>query len=434
MNPIKAEPYYTLTTLQTYESKDGYRQVIVEFRYQAGRCRLSTPFKIHVDLIKTASPLTLKGGIGKKILEETMAMEKRLHKIAEELLDEGTKPVPKLVKKLFQEKVLAEEKDADLKGRTIIDWYREFIEQNQSQWKSSFHHHSRVLRYIKEFQKHDPKINFSLEQLYRDWWEAFRDFLLTEKEFTATHVQRILRFTKQCIRWVEEDERNTHIKVPKAYRKKYCIAKYPKPLALSLDELVELNKLDLSDNVDLQNTRDAFVLGVAIGGLRHSDLRNLTVLDIYQLGRSYFIDFIEQKTGNEHRQKPLNDLALSILSKYGMQLPFVACNNRFNLNLKAIARQLKWHLKFKQIPEYSASGSLKVIHKKTLAELLTSKWMRKTKTSIDLALGVPLAASMDGTGHKSLSSYSHYADATSPQTRQDVVKRWNDALKSKGSE
>lgn len=247
-------------------------------------------------------------------------------------------------------------------------------------------------------------------------------------------MQRILRFTKQCIRWVEEDERNTHIKVPKAYRKKYCTAKYPKPLALSLDELKELHDLDLSDNVDLQNTRDAFVLGVAIGGLRHSDLRNLTVLDIYQLGQSYFIDFIEQKTGNEHRQKPLNDLALSILTKYGMQLPFVACNNRFNLNLKAIARQLKWHLKFKQIPKYTASGALKAVHKKTLAELLSSKWRRKTKTSIDLALGVPLAASMDGTGHKSLSSYSHYADATSPQTRQDVVNRWNAALKNKGPE
>lgn len=429
MNPIKAEPYYTLTTLQTYETKDGYRQVIVEFRYQAGRCRLTTPFRIHVDLIKTVSPLTMKAGAGKKILERTMAMEKRLQLIAGELLDEGMKPVPKLVKKLFKEKELSEEKEADLKDRNIIDWYREFIEQNKSQWKSSFHHHNRVLGYIEDFKKQHPKINFSLEKLYRDWWEAFRDFLLTERGFTATHVQRILRFTKQCIRWVEEDERNTHIKVPKAYRKKYCIAKYPKPLALSLDELIELRELDLSSNLDLQNTRDAFILGIAIGGLRHSDLKSLTVLDIYQLGQIYFIDYIEQKTGNEHRQKPLNDLALSILSKYGMQLPFVACNNRFNLNLKAIARQLKWHLKFKQIPEYSASGSLKAIHKKTLAELLTSKWMRKTKTSIDLTLGVPLAASMDGTGHKSLSSYSHYADATSPQTRQDVVNRWNVALK-----
>ena len=165
MNPTKTAPYYTLTTVQTYEDKDGYRQVIVEFRYLAGRCRIPTSFKIHVDFIKAASPLSMKGGTGKKILEKTMAMEKRLQLIAGELLDEGVKPVPKLVKKLFKEKALAEEKQATLKGRTIMEWYKDFIEQNQSQWKSSFHHHNRVLRYIEEFQK-NHRFSYFLKKGY----------------------------------------------------------------------------------------------------------------------------------------------------------------------------------------------------------------------------------------------------------------------------
>lgn len=187
-------------------------------------------------------------------------------------------------------------------------------------------------------------------------------------------------------------------------------------LALSEDDIKELEELDLSKSPHLDRARDLFIIGCHTG-LRYSDYSRLTPDNI----KDGFIEIKQQKTGSSVAI-PVHTTVKSIIDKYGGNLPESTSNQKTNQALKDIFKQVK---DFDKIASRTRTqGGMKTTVNQEKWNLVSTHTARRTFATNAYLQGIPTLSIMAITGHKTERSFLKYIKVTSKEHAKIMAGVW----------
>ncbi len=186
---------------------------------------------------------------------------------------------------------------------------------------------------------------------------------------------------------------------------------------LTKDELIRMYNLDLSMRKSLEETRDGFLFS-AFTGLRFSDLENLKRENINDDGTIQTTVIKTKKTV----VLPVGSIVKAIINKYYPNLPKIISNQKFNNNLKIIAKLAKMNDWVTITRSNGGVHNVKKIHKYWLVSSHTAR--RSYATNMAL-VGVPIAEIMLTTGHKTERAFWKYVQI---RPKENAVKLINSSF------
>jgi integrase len=187
-----------------------------------------------------------------------------------------------------------------------------------------------VLDHIKDFEtKEDYKITFDTINL--DFYYAFKDYL-EDKDYALNTIGKYFKVIKVFMN--EATERGVNINL--AYKSKHFVKPTEKSEQIYLNEkeLKDIIDLDLSENEQLDNARDLFIIG-AYTGLRVSDFNGLTKDNIHEHKGVRVFRLYQQKT-NTYLPIPIHPIVEKILKKRDGNPPNKMPSQKINDLLEAI--------------------------------------------------------------------------------------------------
>jgi len=177
---------------------------------------------------------------------------------------------------------------------------------------------------------------------------------------------------------------------------------------LSEKELASIYNLDLSDDKELEEIRDIFIVG-CYTGLRYSDLSILSSdhIDIEN-------GFINLKQRKVHKAVviPMIDYVPDILKKYNYDLPKVT-SYKFNERLKELGKKAKLKQKI-EVVRKKGNVRVKEVHQKW--EMMSSHTCRRSFCTNMYLSGFPAEELMRISGHKSPSAFMRYIKVDNMQS------------------
>lgn len=169
---------------------------------------------------------------------------------------------------------------------------------------------------------------------------------------------------------------------------------------LSENELAKIYNLKLSDDKELEEIRDIFIVG-CYTGLRYSDLSTLSPEHIDVANET-----ISLKQRKVHKAViiPMIDYVPDILEKYDYDLPKVP-SYKFNERLKELGKKAKLKQKVEVVPK---KGNLRVkeVHEKW--EMMSSHTCWRSFCTNMYLSGFPAEELMRISGHKSPAAFMRY--------------------------
>ncbi|MCA4809125.1 phage integrase SAM-like domain-containing protein [Empedobacter stercoris] len=214
--------------------------------------------------------------------------------------------------------------------KTILDYFDDYIETIKS---TTAHTTVQKYRQAKEnfssFQKHKKRL-YNTEMIDLKFRNDYVDFLINIQNYAPTTVSRKMKFLRTVLYFIE----NLGIKVnPFLYNSRFLTKDIEVDnIALSENEINELERLNLSTNKRLEQVRDLFLVA-CYTGQRFSDLNKINQSNIID---DEYISIRQQKT-NEQLTLPLLKVVKTILVKYSYRLPKIS-NVKFNEYIKKVAK------------------------------------------------------------------------------------------------
>jgi integrase len=184
---------------------------------------------------------------------------------------------------------------------------------------------------------------------------------------------------------------------------------------LTMQEIERISQLDLSDNLELEQHRNLFVLG-CYTGLRFSDFSVLKIEDI----RNNML-YKKQQKSDHWVIIPLRGHAEYILkNKFKDGIPKVS-NTDFNDSLKSIGKLagLNEPIKFSH-----KKGNQKIVVCKQKYEWITSHTCRRSFCTNEFLAGTPIELIMKISGHKSFKDFYKYIKITPEEAAENIKKIW----------
>lgn len=422
---------YLKAVLLPHINESNLQSVKIEYRYGSSskdRPRFKTGY------YSTRKDWDIRNGRSKNDdalnykLEE---IKSEINKVKNILVLKGLEPSGPAVKKAYEEKLhdkknLSEQ--IEVKGKrdnkTVTAWYKEFLtaisKPTYGLKQGTINNRNQFYEILKAYNK-----KATLLELTKNYLDGLLDYMLT-KEYSTSTIGKHFSSLSAMIKWILSFEENEDIPIPSAYKKVRVNVTYNDPIGLTVSEFLKLYDSDLSHDKDLELSRDWFVLGVSMGGLRISDLFGLTFNDLHKDDTgNYYISYVEQKTSRKHQNMPISLFGANILEKYNGLMPHQN-EETFRRNLKSIADYLVLDRSYEH-HTFDIKGKILRTEKKILKDAISSKFMRKTKVSIDAHIGVPIQVSMSSTGHKTFKSYARYMDINH-ESIVDANKKWNKLL------
>lgn len=169
---------------------------------------------------------------------------------------------------------------------------------------------------------------------------------------------------------------------------------------LSEKELKSIYDLNLSEQSELEQIRDLFIVG-CYTGLRYSDLSSLNQANI-----DLNLELIQLTQRKVHKPVtiPLIDYVPTILKKYNLELPKVHLND-FNKSIKVIGKQAGLVQEY-EIVRKKGIKQIKEVFKKY--ELISSHTCRRSFCTNMYLAGFPAEELMKISGHKSTKAFMTY--------------------------
>ncbi|MBK9543660.1 MAG: site-specific integrase [Bacteroidetes bacterium] len=269
-------------------------------------------------------------------------IENRIHKICQELEEEGIVLNAKNIMDVYRGKKLP----GKMTLLKFVDQFIAEIEAKPLEYKAPTiaHYHTTRMHLVNYFKSHG-KEDMVLDKFRRADVDGFEHYLLTSihpvlnKAMSRNSANRYLKHLKTMLKNAIRKEvikRNpfSGIKLKTVATNK---------VFLDADEIRALVSHPLGDNESLKRARDIFLFSVYTG-LRHSDVLSLKSENIRkdESGRLWIVT--EQVKTNDPIQVPMLEPARAIYDKYeknrlatGYVLPR-RCNQAVNTSLKVIAR------------------------------------------------------------------------------------------------
>jgi len=219
----------------------------------------------------------------------------------------------------------------------LVDFSYNWLKNESFKWKSS-HNKSLSTNLISQYKKTIDLLfeyeKFSnckivLKDLKIEDFYNFVNFLQIELKYGASTVERIIGRVKFfCFRCKESG-----IKISNDFTKRICIEKKEEiqSVYLTKDEIYRIYKLDLSNDDNLDNIKDAFLLGL-FTGMRFSDYGKRLDISNFKDG---FIKITTQKTG-QRIVVPVHRVVSDIVKKRMGSLPRKVNLHDFNLGIRTI--------------------------------------------------------------------------------------------------
>ena len=169
---------------------------------------------------------------------------------------------------------------------------------------------------------------------------------------------------------------------------------------LTETELSMIYGLGLSDDKELEEIRDIFLVG-CFTGLRYSDLSSLNSEHIDLANE---IINIKQRKVHKAVVIPMIDYVPEILKKYDYDLPKVS-SYKFNERVKELGQKIKLNQKV-EIVRKKGNSRVTSVHKKH--ELISSHTCRRSFCTNMYLAGFPAEELMKISGHKSPAAFMRY--------------------------
>lgn len=184
---------------------------------------------------------------------------------------------------------------------------------------------------------------------------------------------------------------------------------------LTEQDLQNLYELDLTNNPKLDRVRDVFLLG-AWTGCRFSDLDQIHPRNI----NGQMIKIKQYKT--DHKVTiPLYPVVISILKKYGNDLPRVLTNQKMNKYLKDLGQLAGLNEPFHK---KMTIGGKRVTKKFKKWELLCTHTARRSFATNLYLDGFPAISIMKITGHETEKAFLKYIKVTPDEHANKLLEHW----------
>ena len=169
---------------------------------------------------------------------------------------------------------------------------------------------------------------------------------------------------------------------------------------LNEKELEAIYKLDLSEDKELEEIRDIFIVG-CYTGLRYSDLSTLNAEHIDHINGNINI---KQRKVHKAVVIPMIDYVPDILKKYNYNLPKVP-SYKFNERVKELGQKIKLTHKV-EVVRKKGNNRVTEINKKW--EMISSHTCRRSFCTNMYLSGFPAEELMKISGHKSPAAFMRY--------------------------
>ena len=283
---------------------------------------------------------------------------------------------------------------------SFFEVYDQFFSSNQSGWGDGTQDHFITLKnHLKSFEESHGELK--LNNINETFWSDFRDNYLVKKGLINSSSNKNLKKLKQFLRYAIKKDFITHKLDLKDLSYLDHLESFK--IALKLEEVETLIKLDLSNSVRLEQVRDLFLVEI-YSGQRYSDVEK--TLDVRHIAGSNI--HIHQTKGGKKVSIPVYeklDLHFSyIAKKYPNGLPIIS-NQNFNIYIKEVCEIAK----FNRVHAWeSITGKKKTKHKDFRYNLISSHTGRRTFCTIALKSGILPMYIMKVTGHKTMAQFLEY--------------------------
>jgi integrase len=413
-----ARPVQILTVnphfyLDSKKDAHGQQKVMLSVSFANQRVRMATGIKLHA---RHWNPEKDRVRSTHDSAEDLNLALVNLASTVQQVYTKATAGGAKLTASSFKE--LIYDKLTGRAHRAVLEYYDLFLQSREATKPLSYQkaHHSTQTR-LKNYAEHTRR-RLEFHDLDAQFFQAFTDFLVlsegNKNTTIVTHIKRIRTF----LRWCEQERSITGI--PPTYKTKDSMrvqADSTKDLiALTIDELHALERLDLTHNERLHNVRDVFLLGCATG-LRFSDLMGIRREHI--VGDEIVIR--AEKTGDV-LNIPILPLAQRVLDRHPNLFRPIT-NQRFNSYIKEIC--LRAGMEQKVITVRKA-GAKMIETTKPRYECVSSHSMRRTFVSTCKVLGLDDNLVMKITAHKAHRDFAIYLKLASPHVATQLQAAWKD--------
>lgn len=264
-------------------------------------------------------------------------------------------------------------------------------------------------------------MNFSMEKKHPidfnditlSFYNAFTSYLSEDKGYLNNTIGKYVRVLKALLN--EATERGINSQLDFRSKRFKALKEDTEQIYLNELELMQLKKLELSDNIRLKNVRDLFLIG-CYTGLRFSDLSKISKSDIDFDNRILKVRTL--KTG-QLVSIPLRKIVLEILAEYNYTIPRPISNQKMNKYLKELGKKAEM---FSAVSITKTSGNKlnRVDFKKF--ELITTHTARRSFATNAYLAKVPTIAIMKLTGHKTEKSFMQYIRITEQENASMMLE------------
>ena len=192
---------------------------------------------------------------------------------------------------------------------------------------------------------------------------------------------------------------------------------------LNEKELEAIYKLDLSEDKELEEIRDIFIVG-CYTGLRYSDLSTLNAEHIDHINGNINI---KQRKVHKAVVIPMIDYVPDILKKYNYNLPKVA-SYKFNERVKELGQRIKLTQKVEVVRK---KGNNRVTEVNKKWEMISSHTCRRSFCTNMYLSGFPAEELMKISGHKSPAAFMRYIKVDNFQAADRLKELRNNMNKAK---
>jgi hypothetical protein len=313
---------------------------------------------------------------------------------------------------------------------TFFDYFNDFVSRSKKgervdarTKKATVHNTNKgyksTLTHLTNFQKkYNRRIDFETIDLefYKDYVSHITKIVKLSHNTIGDHVKRI----KAVLNEATEIGVNHNM----AFRSKHFtkLREDTDSIYLTTTEISELEKLNLTENKQLEKARDLFLIGCHTG-LRFSDWHKVSESRI----ENGFITIRQTKTGQDV-VIPVHHNVKKILRKYAGQLPKMSGND-VGESIKKVGEKLDC-LNVVITKSFTKGGS-RVNESYKKYELLTSHTGRRSFATNQYLAGVPTITIMAVTGHKTERAFMRYIKLSSNEHAVIMMKNWNNAITSK---
>ena len=399
--------YHVSFQLNTPKAEESI--ILMICTYDSLRCKISTKTKIPVKFWNKSAQSaksTIYFRDAEKVNNELFAQRKTLGTVFADFLEHfERKPSPKELSAAFKAAYFDDNPLFNAgKVKTFPEVLDEYIKTMNVEGKGkSAEKYTQVKANLLEFCKLYNK-PLAFEAINMDFRADLLDYFNSVKGFRQTTIHRKMKFIKTIILYALN---NGYVKLDKL---NINLTKWgvsdgdAENIALSPEELKEIEELDLSDYPSLDRARDRFLIGCYTGA-RFSDFIRLSKHHIKMVDGKQYISFRQEKTGETVTQPFWPDLR-KIFEKYDYDLPKPISNQNFNNFLFEIASKCKLLQKQMEISDFQNGRKVNKIV--TRAELISAHTARRTFATIYANKGVDLEVIALGTGHKSITQLKNY--------------------------